>query len=184
MQQNTKNTIYLLQKGFQYETPMVIGLYTDLALLREAIVKVAAPIRRELQRVPAYIPCDDMIWGGEDHLNCDKDCSSCIYFVSPEKYEKKLDDSVKTLHFPYENVTVTVMPADEQPREIVENDGWEDYTEIQPVPNCTYYLFPVKEDTLLVGKVHYVRELFGEEIFDLFTGPLSDLVRERARKEE
>ncbi len=172
------NKTYLLQKGSIYATPATVGVYTNLNDLKKALLMLAEPVRNRLQHIPAYFPCDDEVWGGEDYLSCDKNCTECVYYNSPAKHEKDVEEAIHNLHYPDENIYVTVMSVNEQPVATCFNDGYDDETIIQPVSSVTYHLFPVEAVTLgfiPANDIHYVSELYGKEIFNLFSGPLSDL---------
>ena len=179
------NTIYLLRRGNEYDEPWILGVFTDLTALRDAIIMTAKPMRQHLQYVPHYFSCEEELYEEKENIECDKNCAECKNFISREQYENEIECAIERLHFPYENVYVTAYTPNVMPLETVIDDGYEPESFIDPVKSVTYRLFPVKDVPLVDGcrEIHYVRELFdGEEIFNLFEGPLSDL--ERARKEK
>ena len=185
MNKNTNNTIYILGNGNEYDVPYTLGVFTDLAALKDAIIMAAKPIRHSLQYIPHYFSCEEEIYEAKEDIECDKNCAECKSFISREKYEQEIEDAIEGLHFPHDNIFVTVYTINAMPSEMVIDDGYEPVSFIIPAESVTYRLFPVKDVPIIDGRreIHYVRELFdGEEIFNLFEGPLSDLERERKEK--
>ena len=184
MKNNTVNEqlIYVLESTVDYEGSTVLGVFTDLAVMKEAIIMEAERIRDKLQYVPAYHPCEASILDDAEYAaTCDKQCEGCDYYVAPERYERELEMRLRWLHSPIENICVSVMRLNTLPEKTVEDD-WE-WVSVDPVIYETYRLFHQEPlDSCLQPKYHYISELYGEEIFDLFAGSLSDLERERNAK--
>ncbi len=192
-------TVYILLCGYVHQEPKLYGIYDNLDSLREAVVEIATPIREEMQRVLPYRECllkANRDWGvtGVElermatypeclsekenlcgcHLNAEKR-EKCHHYKSRSQYEEELEEALENLQYPAQNVYVVKTSLNNLP----ERGAFFDTFKNHHINGRWYQLFsPYTYPS--------VSELYnGEEIFNLYEGPLSDMEPEiRKRMEE
>ena len=182
-----KKIYVLLGDVIRHEPRLYLyGIYNDKNILRDAIIKVATPIRDSLQFVPQYneclvkanlnwdvttaaclqnVPFSECLIGAENTTEChlnEIEKMKCIYYESLNEYYAYLEEALENLHNPQDNIYVIETSMNALPLKFK-------YFDDCFINGKKYQLFP---------PFHYpsISELYdGEEVFNLFEGQFSNM---------